>query len=102
MGWNTGYTIFEATVIGAYDLGVLTPELLSVLMEPYRGTDIDDGGRMELVARDGKEIHQVVIETFGGVMEPEPADDAPDEEHDVHWDGVYDAFQAVTDKFGWG
>ena len=41
MGWNREYTIFESTVMGAYDLGVLSKDLLTVLMEPYRGIDID-------------------------------------------------------------
>lgn len=51
MGWNTGYTIFEATVIGAYDLGVLDKRLLAVLMEPYRGTDIDPGGSEDSICQ---------------------------------------------------
>ena len=65
MGWNSGYTIFEATVIGAYDLGKLDKDLLTVLMEPYRGTDIDSGGSCDLTAKDGKGVEQIVIETWG-------------------------------------
>ena len=48
MGWNTGYTIFEATVVGAYDLRKLDKEMLTVLMEPYRDSDIDSGGSEDL------------------------------------------------------
>lgn len=100
MGWNAGYEIFEQTVVGAYDLGVLSKELLAVLMEPYRGTDIDSGGRRGLLSKDGKVVEQIVVETFGlewPVM-PYGADD--DASEDV-WDRRYDAFQSVSCKFEW-
>lgn len=66
MGWNTGYTIFEETVIGAYDLGKLDKPLLSVLMEPYRGSDIDSGGSQDLTSKDGLSVEEVVIKVWGG------------------------------------
>jgi len=65
MGWNSGYTVFEATVVGAYNLGKLDKDLLTVLMEPYRDTDIDSGGSRDLVAKDGKRVAQIVIELWG-------------------------------------
>lgn len=103
MGWNTGYTIFESTVVGAYDLGKLDKALLKVLMEPYRDSDIDSGGSNELLSKDGKGVEQIVIETWGLKMPPKPAgdyDDDPDE-HDVYNDDVYELFRKVTDHFGW-
>ena len=63
MGWNSGYTIFEATVVGAYDLGLLNKDLLCVLMEPYRGSDIDSGGSHDLVAKDGLNVKEIVVKT---------------------------------------
>jgi hypothetical protein len=60
MGWNSGYTIFEQTVIGAYDLGKLDRALLDVLMEPYRGTDIDPGGSRGLRSKDGLDVEEIV------------------------------------------
>lgn len=103
MGWNKGYTIFEATVVGAYDLGKLDKELLSVLMEPYRGTDIDSGGSRDLKSKDGKGVEQIVIETWGLVM-PSPPEGGMDEEGawDEYLDAVYDQMSIVTLHFGWG
>lgn len=58
MGWNAGYAMFESTVIGAYNVGRLDKAMLAVLMEPYKGTDIDRGGEMGLESRDGKGAEQ--------------------------------------------
>lgn len=103
MGWNSGYTAFEATVIGVYDLGKLDKDMLSVLMSPYRDTDIDSGGRRDLTTKDGKGVEQVVIETWGLEMPGKPAaayDDDPDAWDDYH-DLVYELMRTVTRQFGW-
>ncbi|MBK3780212.1 hypothetical protein G3A43_08070 [Paraburkholderia aspalathi] len=103
MGWNQGYEIFESTVIGAYDLGKLDKELLTVLMEPYRDTDIDSGGRQELETKDGKGIEQIVIETWGLPMPTAPAgeyDDDPDA-WDAYDEMVLEQMNVVTKHFGW-
>ena len=103
MGWNTGYTIFEATVIGAYNLGKLDKALLTVLMEPYRGTDIDSGGSRGLRSYDGKSVEQIVIETWGLPMPAQPPGSW--ENHPVEWDeydeAVSDRFWQVRHHFGW-
>ena len=104
VGWNSGFTIFEATVVGAYDLGVLDKKLLAVLLEPYRGSDIDSGGCRDLVSADGKGVKQIVIEVSGGSMPLEPPGGfGPDdwESQDEHNDAVYSAFYAATKPFGW-
>jgi hypothetical protein len=100
MGWNTGYTIFESTVIGAYDLGKLDKELLLVLMEPYAGTDIDSGGSRDLKSKDGKDLYQIVIEAFGETY-PTLDENASDDEKDEHLDEVYDLFSTITRSVGW-
>lgn len=103
MGWNQGYEIFESTVVGAYDLGKLDKDLLTVLMEPYRDTDIDSGGRMDLEANDGKGVEQIVIETWGLPMPVPPAgeyDDNPDA-WDAYNDEVYAQMRIVRKHFGW-
>jgi hypothetical protein len=103
MGWNSGYTIFEATVVGAYDLGKLDKEMLTVLMEPYRDSDIDSGGSADLVSKDGKGVEQIVIETWGLEMPKAPTveyDDDPDA-WDDHNGAVYEKFREVTEHFGW-
>lgn len=103
MGWNRGYTIFEAAVVGAYNLGKLDKELLTVLMEPYRDTDIDSGGSIDLKSKDGKMVDQIVIETWGLVMPTTPAvqfDDDPDA-WDDYYNAVYEQMQVVTKHFGW-
>lgn len=103
MGWNTGYTIFEKTVIGAYNLGKLDKRLLEVLMEPYRDSDIDEGGSQDLKTDDGKNVQQVVIETWGLEMPKKPTgeyDDNPNEWDDYH-DKIFELMKSITDQFGW-
>lgn len=109
MGWNQGYTIFEATVVGAYDLGKLDQALLSVLMEPYRGTDIDSGGEAGLISEDGKDVVQIVIETFCGQL-PTPPDlprnwsewSNEDYQTSDKWHcACADMFREITRRFGW-
>ena len=103
MGWNTGYSIFEATVIGAYDLGKLDKGLLMVLMEPYRGTDIDSGGSNFLKSKDGKGVEQVVIEAWGKEMPKTPSgeyDDNPDA-WDEYNESVGLLFKSITEYFNW-
>lgn len=103
MGWSAGYTIFEATVVGAYDLGKLDKALLTVLMEPYRNTDIDSGGCQDLESKDGKMVDQIVIETWGLEMPKMP--DKPQSEDEEAWenyeDEVYEKMQSVRKHFGW-
>ena len=103
MGWGSGYTIFESTVIGAYDLGKLDKALLTVLMEPYRKTDIDSGGSGDLESEDGKRVEQIVIETWGLEMPAQPRvdyDADPDAWDDYH-EAVYELFRSVTKSFEW-
>lgn len=101
MGWNTGYAIFESTVIGAYDLGRLDKELLAVLLEPYRYTDIDSGGSQELETKDGKNVMEVVIQVSGKECPVRPDDDADDEVLEAYWDKLYEVFSDCTKPFGW-
>lgn len=103
MGWNSGYTAFEATVVGAYDLGKLDKALLAVLMEPYRRTDIDSGGSCDLTSKDGKGVEQIVIETWGLEMPTNPSceSDADPDAWDAYHDAVYCKFREVTAHFGW-
>ncbi|MDK9702429.1 MAG: hypothetical protein OEL20_04765 [Sulfuritalea sp.] len=61
MGWNEGYTVMERTVVSLYDAGNLTVESLNAILEPYRGTDIDHGGCMELRTKDGKSADDVIL-----------------------------------------
>lgn len=109
MGWNQGYTIFEATVVGAYDLGKLDKELLCVLMEPYRDSDIDSGGERGLRSHDGLNVEQIVLKTWG-VSYPEkpelPADyrvwtDEQDRANEDYYETMGELFDKVTDEFGW-
>lgn len=93
MGWNQGYTIYEATIVGAYDAGKLDRELLTAIMEPYRGTDIDHGGETGLLTKDGKSADQVAVETFGLKWLTQ--------EEDPDGDKNYEAFKTVSDHFGW-
>jgi hypothetical protein len=103
MGWNGGYTVLEATVIGAYNLGKLDKALLGVLLEPYRDTDIDSGGSRNLRSTDGKGFEEIVIRTWGLQMPPAPPgdyDSNPDE-WDEYRDEVYGLLFGITRQFGW-
>jgi len=74
MGWNQGYTIMEAQVVKAYDSGFLNKDLLNVIMEPFRDSDIDSGGSYDLKAKDGKGAEEIIC----FIMEPEKYQDAID------------------------
>jgi hypothetical protein len=109
MGWNSAYTIFDATVVGAYDLGKLDKDLLKVLMEPYRGTDIDSGGSEGLTSKDGLDVRDIVLKVWGAEVPPEP--ELPEDEADwtdehrkadnAYWEARSKAFRKITDEFGW-
>lgn len=102
MGWNAGYTIFEQTVIGAYNLGKLDKDLLHVLLEPYRNSDIDHGGCHFLKSHDGKSVEQIVIETWGLDFPQPPTDPDPEsDEWDDYREYIYSLFFQVTKNFGW-
>ena len=62
MGWNQGYEILEQIVIGAYDLGKLDKDLLEVIIEPFKGSDLDCGGSTALTTHDDKDLEEVVVE----------------------------------------
>lgn len=103
MGWNQGYTIFEATVIGAYDLGKLDAALLDVLAEPYRGTDIDEGGSCALRTRDGLDICDVIIKVLDLESPPRPSNGAPEAEWDEYHDTVaMRVYDLQRQRWGWG
>lgn len=94
MGWNQGYTIYEATIVATYNAGKLDKELLAAIMEPYRDTDIDHGGEVGLLTKDGKSANQVAVEAFG--LKWLPTEDDPS------GDKNYATFSKVSDHFGWG
>jgi len=57
----------EAQVIGLYDGEYLTKDVLNIIMKPFEDTDCDSGGSHELIAKDGKNVEQVIC----FIMEPE-------------------------------
>lgn len=64
MGWDQGYTELEAAVITAYDTGILTPEILNKIVEPYKGTDCDYGGSQSLKTKDGLSLEHVICKVL--------------------------------------
>lgn len=109
MGNNAAYRSFEATVVGAYRLGKLDKDLLKVLMEPYRNMDIDSGGKAGLTGEDGLEVEEIVIKVWGGKVPDRPKlpkdymkwTPAQDQENEAYYDALGNAFNKITDKFGW-
>lgn len=61
MGWNTGWSIMEETVVNVYDTGALTLSVLEAILKPYKGTDMDMGGHSDLRAKDGKGLFEIVL-----------------------------------------
>lgn len=62
MGWNQGYTVLEAQIMGLHNGGVLTATVLRALLNPFEGTDIDRGGCRGLKTKDGKTADDLIIE----------------------------------------
>lgn len=101
--------IFEETVVGAYDIGKLDDDLLSVLMEPYVGTDIDTDDARGLLSKDGLDVIEIVLKTFGAERPPKPylPEDmslwtaALGRANDQYWKKRNEAFRKITKKFGW-
>lgn len=119
MGNNAAFEAFENTVLCVYNKGVLDKELLSALMEPYRDTDIDQGGFSgklskkvvgpDRIARKLDAI-EICIQTFTGKVPPQPP--KLPKEHSMwtpqqeilsekYWNQRDDAFRKITRKFGW-
>lgn len=107
MGDNRAYTYMEANVIAAYDAG-LRGEQLAPFLEPYRGTDIDQGGRRNLQTKDGLDIDDVIMsqlapKKYADLMArmPEETDVEYSPSLDEWKDEFFDAVYEVTARFGW-
>lgn len=109
MGNNYAYTVMEATVVGAYNLGVLDKNLLGVLLEPYRDSDIDSGGSEDLRSKDGKSVEEIIITVSGGKIPKHPDvpanyDDQTQEQRDQmddYHEKLHEEFFKATKKYGW-
>lgn len=103
MECNEAYTKFETAVIRAYDQGRLDKATLAALMEPYRGTDIDTAGGLDLVSHDGKLVREIVIETWGLELPETPwaAHRTDKQAWDDHEDALDALLRRVTELFGW-
>ena len=109
MGNNSAYTNFESLTVDLYNKGLLNKEILSSIMEQYRGTDIDSGGSKDLVANDGLDVMRIVLKIFGKEV-PERKDIPTDwklqtpeqsRDYDRYLENIYDSFHEITDHFGW-
>lgn len=115
MGNNQAFTSFEQSVMSIYKRGKLDKALLSDLMEPYRGMDIDIGGKIGITAKEPKtgflmEIEDVVIRVFTGKYFERPKGLPKDynkwtqyqrDANDKRQEDGYAAFKKITSKFGW-
>jgi hypothetical protein len=111
MGNNTIFNEMEFYVVTLYDKGVLDKELLSIIMERYRGdTDIGEGGYEGTLAKDGKDVHEIILYTFGIKLCNRPPvsydcgktlTDEEIDENETYYDWQYTEFSKITDKFGW-
>jgi hypothetical protein len=110
MGNNAAFSAFEASVMACYDHGVLSKSLLSALMEPYRGMDIDSGGMAGTLSKeDNLDIIDVTLKTWGETVPPRP--ELPEDyrewtpsqhaENEAWQESRWSAFHAITSQFGW-
>lgn len=105
MGDNAAYTHMEASVIAAYNAG-LRGEQFAPFLEPYRGSDIDEGGRRDILTNDGKGIEEVIIEAFGTPEQLATWKSWLDDNgrNDELYDAAQDALDAIIGRdgrFGW-
>lgn len=109
MGNNGAYTNFESLTVDLYNKGLLNKEILSSIMEQYRGTDIDSGGSQGLVANDGLNVVAIVIKTFGKELPVMPdvqknwkdRTEKQEELYDKYVSDLYDLFRQIAYEFGW-
>ena len=104
MGNNAAYTHMEASVVAAYNAG-LRGEQFAPFLEPYRGTDIDSGGRRDILTSDGKGVEEVIIEAFGTPEQLEAWKEWLSSGYsDDFCDAAYDALDTIIGRdgrFGW-
>jgi hypothetical protein len=110
MGNNAAFGEFEFYTVTLYDKGVLDKELLTTIMERYRGTDIDSGGKEDLSSKDGLDIEQIVLKVFGVSLRPRPVLPADSKtwtpaDHLLnkrYWDWHFEQFSKIANgMFGW-
>lgn len=104
--------------MGVHKLGKLDKPMLKVLMEPYRGTDIDSGGAADLKDKDGLEVPDIVIKIMAPdvfkKLEPlrlkvkkhpknwDKLTEKQQDEQSDYYDKRCSAFNKITEKnFGW-
>jgi len=102
MGWNEGYRIMEQQVVSLYNARMLNKEILNVIMEPFRNSDIDHGGSQDLKSRDGKSADDIIC----FIMEPkrymELTDGFVPDPKEPEWnEKLYDLYDEIT-KREWG
>lgn len=100
MGNNAAFTSFEASVLACYNKGVLDKELLDQLAEPYRDSDIDRGGMVGNLSKDGLDVDGIVLKIYA-VDFAKPPEDAPQEDFDSYYERMYDALQPIYEGWGW-
>lgn len=101
MGNNQAYAIFERLVIDTYDQGKLDKELLTIIMESFRGQDVDHGGTMDITTKDHKDADEVAVEVWGLTLPPKPARGASEDESGDFYDTVFKMFCEVKKEFDW-
>ncbi len=102
MGWNEGYSIYEEIVIGLYDKNVLTQDVLQIVLNPFRDTDMDHGGSADLKTHDGLNADEVVVK----VAKPEFWDNWDKRRNDIlqksdcsTWEQWYEKFTYKTKEY---
>lgn len=109
MGNNAAFKAFEATVIAAYNKGVLDKELLDNFGRFYRGRDIDRGGFTGALSNDGLDVDAIMLKVYDIAIPARPVlpDDhlvwTPEQyQQNEDWNNEVDALvHVITDGWGW-
>lgn len=106
MGDNAAYTFFEGAVVGLYDLGKIDKKSLDVLGKLFDGCDIDHGGSRDLVAKDGKDLQEIIIsvmlpKVYSKLLTMPSGTNNQRETRETREEAFYEAESRVTDRWGW-
>lgn len=104
MGNNGAWTQAEEIIVKIYNIGKLDIAVLDIIGESFGGVDIDSGGSQDLLAKDGKNLFQIVVSLVHPDWEPgDPPENWKEDEYGS-WeaDVCYETFDEITSaRWNW-
>lgn len=104
MGNNSAFSNFEAVILAVYNKGALDRELLKTISECFQDQDADAGGYSGELAKDGKELYEIVAFLSGEKVPARPnvpkdyrkRTEAQEDAWNDYWESLHDIFDKVT------